>query len=99
MSKVNDTKLGQLPRDGQYVLGLTIDRPWLDSGDEEGFRFFRVVKFVIIDEKKSTSGRRKKKSNKSEIRDVKWKWVEFGPGQYQAQEIELWWDLGELSGI
>ena len=99
MIKANDTKLGQLPRDGQYVLGLTINKPWLDGDDEEWLRFFRVVKFVIIDEKKHTNDSRKKKLNKSEIRNVAWRWVEFGPGQYQARDIELWWDLGELSGV
>lgn len=99
MIKANDTKLGQLPRDGQYVLALTINQPWLDSGDEEGLRFFKVVKFVIIDDKKHTNGSRKKKSNTSEVRNVTWRWVEFGPGQYPARDIELWWDLGELSGI
>ena len=78
-----NTLKSEFPKERQYVLGKLKDKPWIDSKDKEGNRFFVVVKFC--------------KTEIEENNIVPWYWDTFGPATYFGQDIEEWWDLQEIT--
>ncbi len=103
--KRNYVSKGELPRDGQYVLGRVIDRTWEDKDDTFGNRFWVVVKFKIgltkEERKRLPESEERKKIFRSEDEDgnntVGFYWKPFGPGSFFGQEINEWVSLDNLS--
>lgn len=87
-----------LPPENKYVLIHVPNRPWLDSDDPDGFRFYRVAKFVKglslkeravmpeCDRKRTWRGEDEGMGNNNKP----YCWDEFGPDSHWGQEVKKW---------
>ena len=101
--KPNYCSKGQFPENNQYVLVRIINPSWSDNEDKYDNLPMRVVKFV----KGITEEKRKKLGKSDRARTYKcgdvhgnnlkpYRWVEFGPGMFFGQEVDVWYNLTEL---
>ena len=75
----------KLPDDNQYVLAhLVIDNWHDDDGDPNGNRYWQVLKFV-------------RGSHEDEDDTDSYYWEEFGPDEFEADEVDFWCELPNLA--
>ncbi len=103
--KIHYPDQDDLPGDNSYVLAWVPSRPWNDSHDPEGLRFWRVLKFqrgITQAEREALPYRDKRKKifrgcDEWDNNKCGYNWQEFGPGSYFGQEVKAWIDLSELN--
>ena len=95
---------GDLPDDGEYVLGRVLNKPWRDADDLSGSRFFVVVKFVrgISEAERDTlpdSDPRKRIfmfGDEFGNNEKGYEWSSFGTSRFFGQEIDAWVSLDDI---
>lgn len=97
--KARSANNGELPESGQYVLGLVNGRPWVSNTDNVGNRFFKVVMFIKGRKNEDITDGIYRSEDEHGNNQKPYYWKEFGTGSYFGQEIDLWFDLNEITGI
>jgi len=95
--KPYSTNNGQFPRDGQYVLGKVIGRPWIVDDSEQYNVFFRVVQFKKGRLASEITDGRYRSQDQCFNNQKPYMWDEFGSLSFFGQEIEEWWHLQEIT--
>ena len=104
--KAHRISKGEYPKDNQYVLARLSGKPWGDRDDPKGHRFFSVVKFergITKAERLEMPDCDRKNTYRSEDEAFNnqkgYCWSEFGPDRHFGQDVDVWYDLGDLEQV
>lgn len=102
---------GEFPPEGKYIAVYVNNRPWLDSDDRSGV-YWKIVKtkYGITGEERLRLAESEKFSDRLRANQYRpedegmnnqkpYRFEEFGPDSFFGQEVDIWFELPDISNI
>lgn len=98
----HDPNKGDLPKEGQYVIGYFKYKPWFDEDSDPKYKIVRLEKGISLEERENLPECERKYTfygkdeGDNNLRPYRWK--EFGPGDFFGQECVAWHEIPKFEG-